>query len=136
VGEAEPGRAPSAPLLVQCWRELSAASEAPRPLQAGACPVDSLPPVLRADVPGGMGPPSPSVHRPQASDRLLVIARQVSGASPSAAGAHPRGVRRSVLQTLTTRPLAVVAPLQAALDRPARDILHAPFPPLVPSSSP
>jgi transposase len=60
--------------------------------------------------------------------RPTVIARKVSFGAQSDAGAHTRGILRSVLQTLKKRGGDVVAQLKGVLDRLADDIHHDPWP--------
>jgi hypothetical protein len=64
--------------------------------------------------------------------RPTVLARKVSFGSQSDAGAHTRGILRSVLHTLKKHGDDVVAHLKAVLDRLAEDIHQDPWPLLFP----
>jgi hypothetical protein len=64
--------------------------------------------------------------------RPTVIARHVSCGSQADAGAHTRGILRSVLHPLKTRGDGVVAHLKGGLDRLADDLHQDPWPLLFP----
>jgi transposase len=66
--------------------------------------------------------------------RPTVIARKVSVGSQSDAGAQTRGILMSVLPTLKTRRMDVVAHLKAVLDQLALDRHQDPFPLLFPEA--
>jgi hypothetical protein len=73
-------------------------------------------------------------NRAERDLRLTVIARKVSSGSQSDAGAHTRGILMSLLHTLKTRQVDVVAHLKAVLDQLAMDIHQDPFPLLFPEA--